>query len=226
MLRQARDNPMRALVATGDVLNLLLDDVRAQQEKGTEAPGVSLDAEALQRINLAPGDPAAASNFGLLRDGGKLTWPAAWESDALADATKELRKSLEASLQEAVGQARTGAVKPAVITRLRRDFDRLRSELAQRVDDLDAGRYIEARYYLRKLDNALKGLERPDASRYLNDSIDPAQIKTVTDLVKYMSDRDLKFGPVRPGDEWAYMALQRALASVSRAGAPQPALSF
>jgi hypothetical protein len=83
-----------------------------------------------------------------------------------------------------------------------------------------SGRYIQAKSYLKQLDAAVRLLGRDDANRYITGAfvLDPAKIKTVQDLVAFMGDKALRFAPAVPGDEAAYVALHRALASASRGG--------
>jgi hypothetical protein len=63
--------------------------------------------------------------------------------------------------------------------------------------------------------DAVKVLGRADAAQYVNGTfaLNPAHIKTVGDLIAFMAEKHLKFAPAVPGDEAAYLALQRALAS-------------
>jgi hypothetical protein len=71
--------------------------------------------------------------------------------------------------------------------------------------------YNESKRFLNDLEDALKVLERPDASSYVNGKF-AAKGATVRDLVNNMSKNGLSFAASVPGDEAAYVSLQRAMA--------------
>ncbi len=57
----------------------------------------------------------------------------------------------------------------------------------------------------------MRALGNPDVGDYFNQKF-AAKGKTTAELVKYMSDKGLKFAPATPGDEAAYRAVHQALA--------------
>jgi hypothetical protein len=55
-------------------------------------------------------------------------------------------------------------------------------------------------------------LRQPDAAGYFSPTYSP-KVKTVQELVRYMTKNDLRFAPATTGDEAAYLVFYRALAS-------------
>jgi hypothetical protein len=217
-------DPPRTEVYSGRALNVLLVElVRRQGEEGAPLPA-PLPAEVLVHVNVTTEHDAA--NAGLLRDGGPLPWPAVWREAPLREPSHEMRAALDRLLPKAITQARKGPMEEAVLDELRRAFDGLQCVLAKDGAGLAAMRHVEARRFLGQVDDALKVLEGPGAERYLGGALtlDPARVKTVADLVRFMSERGLVFAPAVSGDEEAYVVLRRALAGgVGGGEAPAPA---
>ena len=81
---------------------------------------------------------------------------------------------------------------------------------AQSEDDLwTPTMYIDARSFLRQLDEAVRALELPGAGKYLGGNYAPRG-QTVGELVEYMKANGLQFAPANAGSESAYLALYRA----------------
>src|SRR5262249_21541942 len=93
---------------------------------------------------------------------------------------------------------------------LERNVESLRTLLTAQINEMSFAKYTEAKRFLRFLEDAVKVLQQPDAGEYLNGTY-VAKGDTVKDLVKYMTDVGLRFGPAGDGDEAAYNALHRAL---------------
>jgi hypothetical protein len=69
--------------------------------------------------------------------------------------------------------------------------------------------FVEAKRFLRQLDDAIFGMEQPDAAYYLN----PLQGQTVAELAAYMKKNGIRFAPATVGCERYYVSLHRALAA-------------
>ena len=220
-LRHARHDPPATEVYAATPLNVLLADLQKGQAQGARVRPVRLAAEWLPRINVTS-EPTGGPTGGLLKDGGKLRWPLAWDSAPLQKPSQELRGALEALLAEAIAQARKGSVGADLLRELRGDAEALHHLLVANVKVLTPSEYVEANRYLGQVSDAVKVLGRADAAQYVNGTfaLNPAHIKTVGDLIAFMAEKHLKFAPAVPGDEAAYLALQRALASCDTDGGP------
>jgi hypothetical protein len=219
LLSRSRVNPTSAEVLSGQALNALLDDLRTAGA-GTDPADrpnlrLPLDERGLRHINVTRG----AGSVALLKDGGRLSWPA-----GLAGAVFQgPRDRLAARAPEAVRQgASAGRVDPGTLRQMAADVDRLRTLLRQQAKGLSFHAYTEARDFLQRLDDAVVALGRPDAADYFNGTYE-LRAQTVAGLVRQMTDRGLRFAPAAPGDEAAYAALREALAACDRAATKPPA---
>src|SRR5205823_56652 len=82
-LDRARRDPPRTEIASGRALNVLLANLSAQMANGQRGPDVPLDDGVLARINVSA---KSEGDIGLLRDEGKLRWPASLQGAAFAEA--------------------------------------------------------------------------------------------------------------------------------------------
>jgi hypothetical protein len=214
LLNRSRENPPPAEVRSGQALNALLTDLR---QVGAGADDVSrpdallpLDRAALKHINVTRG----AGNVAVLKDQGRLAWPAALAGPAY----REPRDRLTALAAEAVRRA--GRLDPADLRQMAADVAQLRALLRPN-KALSFQSFVEVRDFLDRLDEAVAALGRPDAANYFNGTYD-LTAQTVLGLVKQMADRGLRFAPAGPGDEPAYAVLREALAAADRAAAVKP----
>jgi hypothetical protein len=209
-LRQACERPEAAAVRSGAALNIILEDLMSRDRMGAAAADNSprLDAEVLAHINVVPRD--GGRDYGLLRDGGTLRWPPAWEGAPLGEPSQALRQSVQSGIREALGQGKKGRVPDAVLNQLHRDFCALEVLLDQNFQGMTPSAYIRARKYLKLLEDAQGILSRGDLA------LDPQKIHTVSELVAFMSEHGLKFAAAGDGDESAYTALHQALAKWDR----------
>jgi hypothetical protein len=200
-LAYARQNPPLTAVLDGTSLNTLLDNLKLNHAKDQRGPRIPLDEEALRKINVTT---TFGGNIGLLKNGGKLTWPDSLQGAAFA----QLRRQFDQNIIEAVNGAKAnGHVDAALFRDLDADLRSMNDALRKSVDTLSPSQYIEARRYLSLLADALKALHDQNVQNYFNRKYE-ARGKTVGDLVDYMAKEGLRFAPAVPGDGAAYQALQ------------------
>src|SRR5262249_50981505 len=72
-LQIARNNPPKTVIWSGEALNQLFRDIKDGQSHGLSGPEVPLSREVLRHINVTSG--TTYGGVGVLKDGGKLTWP-------------------------------------------------------------------------------------------------------------------------------------------------------
>jgi hypothetical protein len=217
-LDRARHNPPPTEIYSARALNDLLDHLKTVQGAGQAGPKVDLDPDMLRNVNLTGQDTRA--NIGLLKDDGKLHWPLPLQGSEFADG----RERLNRLIADAVNEAKFGnTVDPGKLRDMRAELGRLKAALQQDVGELSPSQYVEARRYLNLLDDAVKALEDPKVVNYFNQNW-VAKSKNVAELVKFMSDKGLRFAPATPGDADAYRSLYDALAAFD-ARMPQLATS-
>jgi len=173
---------------------------------------VGLDEAVLAHIRLvADGDgevgPALA-----LQD------PLPWPESLLTDDFAADRARVEAALAVAREQAAKGPVArdagKAVIDAANRMDQRITAKVRGTPGQpaWSASDAIEAGSFLEQFKNAAAVLQRRDVSGYLNGAY-AAKGRTAGELVRNMASKGLRFAPALPGDESAYGAVRRALAS-------------
>jgi hypothetical protein len=193
---------------SGAALNILLADLRDLFVQGIYAPDMALNQETLPHINVLMG--RSNGNPGLLKDAGRLSWPLVLRGP---DFQRE-RDLINFLAPRVIEQARQGRI--TNLAELADAAQSIQFRLHARIGDISAPEYIGAKSFLTQLDDAIKLLRRPDAGEYFNQTY-AARGKTVTELVQYMTQMDLRFAPAVPGDEPAYHALHQVLAAYDRA---------
>jgi hypothetical protein len=215
-LRSMNDPPVTEIYSARS-LNDLLADLRRNLSRQDEATlrtyALPLDEAALKHINVSKG----AGNLALLKNDGRLTWPVVLSGPEF----RELRERAESLTSDALKQASFGnPVDPGTIKALLADSTQLRRELRRTGGDVTPSMYIEASNYLNSLDGAIRALQQPDVSSFVNGRY-ALKSKTVPQLVKFMTNNGLQFAPAVPGDEGPYVALQQAMAAYDRSLQPQ-----
>lgn len=208
-LRRSRNDPPITEILTGQALNSLLNNLQTMQAKGVNGPQVPLDEDVLKKINVTSAQDGR--NYGLLRNDGNLSWPFALRALPPQGDSDAVRKEVQTLVKEAMTQAKNGRVDAGILAQLYDDVNKLRAMLKRNVGDLSFSQYNESKRYLNDLEEALKVLERADASSYVNGKFS-AKGQNVKELVDYMKKNGLTFAPAVAGDEAAYVALQRAMA--------------
>jgi hypothetical protein len=203
--RRALNDPPFTEILAATSLNTLLDHLKMAQGGGARGANVALDEDTLRRINVTSG---AGGNIGLLKNDGILQWPIplrAEEFNAERDAiTKALPKLVEAA-------STSGRVDASTLVETQKNLDKLNERLSDRVGDLGTSQFIESKRYVSFLNQALQAFSNVNIANYFNRKFS-AKGKTVAELVKYMSDKGIRFAPATPGDESAYRALYQGLA--------------
>jgi hypothetical protein len=204
--RRALNEPPFTEILAGSSLNTLLDQLKMAQGGGARGTNVAMDEDTLKRINVTSG---AGGNVGLLKNDGFLQWPLPLRAEEFNDERDAIAKALPKLVQEA---STNGRVDVGTLNATQKNLDKLTEKLGDKVGDLGTSQFIESRRYLSLLNQALQVLSNDDVANYFNQKFS-AKGKTVAELVKYMSDKGLRFAPATPGDEAAYRAMHQALAS-------------
>jgi hypothetical protein len=218
LLLRSRTNPGPGEVASGESLNALLVQLRRpvagiDMTSRLDVP-LPFDGIALKHINVTRG----TGNIAVLRNGGRLNWPTA----LLGSAFQQPRERLESRAAEAVRQAvRSGRVDQDTIWQMSDDVERLRQILVREAKEFIIEPYIEAKTYLRNLDDALVALQQPDAANHFTGTYE-LRATTVLALVNQMTRNALRFAPAVSGDEPFYAVLHESLAACDRAAFMQP----
>ena len=202
---QTTTNPNE--ICSGNSLNILLNDLRKWRGSKVTSNPILLGEDVLENINVT----AKNGNFGLLRNGGAFTWPAALSLHGIV--SKEDRKDIEDKAQVLVQEACSNNIPQKTLADLKKFLNGTAEKLARRVDDIPAGQYLECKRFLNHFTAACRALENGEALSYFKFRKWISGGKTIQDVVDYLVKEGLQFAAAVPGDEGAYRAIHSALAA-------------
>jgi uncharacterized protein (TIGR03000 family) len=205
-LRWARDDPPMTEIWSGVALNQLLVGIQRQLAQGVARPDVPLDPSVVQQINVIAGQ--SGGNLALIADQGRLQWPLALYTPTF----EPYKTAMDALARTAYQQARNGPVPDQTIVDLTTAVNNLQTALQNNVDNMDANTFITGQRFVNDLQTLTQTLQNPAAGNYLNGTW-TAKGATVSQLVQNMTADGLRFGAALPGQDSAYLALQRAMAA-------------
>lgn len=218
LLNRSRTTPGPGEVASGEALNALLVQLRRTIGGMSTADrhdiALPFGEVGLKHINVTRG----SGNIAIFKDHRRVNWPA-----ALTDATyQELRERLDVRAAEAVRQLTIrGSVDSHDIRQMTIDVERLRQLLQRSAMELSLQPYIEAKTFLRNLDDAIFALQQPDAANHFT-GVYELKATSVLGLVNHMTQNALRFAPALPGDEAFYSVLREILAACDPASLSPP----
>jgi hypothetical protein len=207
-LKRARHQPPVADIISAKSLNDILNHLRSDPTL-RKGPNVPIDEDVLKRINVANPTGKNAS-VGLLKDEGKLQWPAPLAVKEFEAPRLHLSRILINVVQ---GLKSSVPVEAGQISDLGSDLTQLQGLVEK--SELSPSDYIDAKGYLDQVDASVRALKDPNVSNIFNHKFNA---KNVAELVDGMKGMD--FAPAAPGDEWAYRVLQQALVSYDYAVSP------
>ncbi|HVS36335.1 MAG TPA: hypothetical protein VMS17_12265 [Gemmataceae bacterium] len=200
-LARARYEPPLDDIVSAKSLNDLLHHL-TRDPAIVKGPDVPLDEDVLKRIGVT-GPTQASAGLGLLKDNGRLRWPAGLTRhdfdaprDRLSRAMEDAAAALKASHEAAPGRS----------TDVQMDL----AQLQKLVDgsDLSPIEYIEAKDFLGRIEAAVRALQDPNVADCFSHRFNA---RNVAELVDDMKATGLDFAAAAPGDEAAYRALHQAL---------------
>jgi hypothetical protein len=210
-LRRAADDPPSTEIYAGISLNTLLKDLIKRSP--LTGPSTPVDPETLAHIHLRS---EADHGLGLLSQD-KIFWPPLLTTE-FPDKCEQVQQTLNQVKQQA---ASSRGVNPKDLLAVRRELDTMKTRIDERVKARQKqhdvvwspDNFIGAKRLLRQIDDSAATLQRnPEATFYLR----PLAAQSVSELVKYMTDKGLVFGEAMAGDERHYVSLKRALAEELR----------
>jgi hypothetical protein len=211
-LDRARISPPLSDIWSGRSLNALLRHLIAQQKEGMRGPNVPLSDDTVVHLNLTPG-----GDVRLLRDNGNLEWSEVLQREIF----KENRDKLDKLMKDAYRSLRSDKVpENATIIELQRSFRSMMDTLDTNVASLTPDEYIEASRYLSYVKDTIAALRDPNVVQFFK-SRWMANARSVTELIRFMCEKQLQFAPATPKDEAAYVALYKALIAFD-AALPRP----
>lgn len=205
-LRRLMGQPNPYELARGDTLNAMLNPLRSLSAAGGQGPPQPLNPAILRQINVAPTD---GSGVGVLRNGGKISWPLACRG--------ETQKKLDRLIPAAISATVNGSLQPEQYSAITSGIITLREEMRKKfqTDVIDSPSYIAGKRFVEDLERSVRSLQRPDAAKFF-DGTYAAHGRNVPELVAYMTDQGLQFSPASPGGEAAYRSLHSSFVGYVR----------
>jgi hypothetical protein len=202
MLNQA--NPTE--IKRGDTLNTLMPYIKAMSDQGIPGPPLPVNPSLLRQINVEGGSGLGA---GMLKDGGKLSWPLMLRG--------ETQKKIDKVLVKACSDAAAGTLEAKTYNEIANSVKKLQKEndLKYQKEQINGQSYLSCQAYLDSLAASLKVLQRPDAAKFFDGSY-TVHGSNVPEVVDNMLAEGLKFGPATTGSESAYFAMHNAFVSYTR----------
>jgi hypothetical protein len=213
-VQRASIAPPDTEIQSAKSLNDLLTNCRLIQHKGIDAPSDPLPGDLLQHINVT----SHRGNIGLLRQK-NLFVPILLRRPEFDDDRNMLVKLSQEAVQEALVKK---ASSYDACMEIQRTVDRLNEKLVKMVrsqnyaEAMTPYMYVDAKQFLRQLEDAVTVLQQKDALYFLNGTY-AAKGNTVADLVKYMVEKGLNFAPSNGGDETQYRSLFASLSKYNNA---------
>ncbi|MBI3410275.1 MAG: hypothetical protein HY040_18195 [Planctomycetes bacterium] len=218
ILRRIMTNATDVEIIKGEAQNIILPTLVRVAVRGAYGPPVPLDPEMLQHINVTGSVADGGTGVGMLKNGGaNLTWP-------MSIVDTPTQKQLAAIIPTAVTEVKTGGqLKLDTYKKMNATMDKLYDEVKKMFhkEQIDGGQYLNTTRFLDSLKGSLKILSTPSAALYFNGDYSPKG-STVRELVDYMSDKGLRFGPCNPGFEAPYFALYNAMVAYASGHGEDP----
>jgi hypothetical protein len=191
-------------VASGEVLNQVLAAVAIAEAKGGKGPSAFLPPQLLDDVRFSGG---LGDLLNLVRQSGRLQFPAAFAGPELRD----LRDALDRDLTAAAAPLLAGKpLDPMKVMKLEATFKRLEDAAAPVVRNLSFEDAIAARRFLNQFANAVRAMKGTGLTGVVNPNW-ATEGANAGDLAKHMTKYKLQFAPAPRGGEPAYLALHRAL---------------
>ncbi len=205
-LNRARNNPPAVEIWSGDALNSMLTALQSVQLRGIKGPLVPLTPDLIRHINVTTG--VTRGSTGLLKAGGKLSWPFPLRQPNFDGARAAIEKPLAAALR----QAPSGEISVTTLNDLGAGLKECQAEVDAKIVDLTPDEYVQSTRYLKELKGGYNVLKQSDVSKYFGPN-SRAEGNNVAELVAHMTANGLKFAPAVSGDEPYYTALHSAMVS-------------
>ena len=168
-LQRARHNPPKTEIWSGGALNDLLRAIQGGQSHGLTGPTVAVPSDVLKHINLTSGTTYAG--VGLLRDDGKLTWPAVLRKSTF----DQERNKVNEQFQKAVKQAHSGEVDVNLLDEIDKTLKYLQRHIDAQVEALSPSQFIQASRYTPRVKVRLPGAPAKRCGQVLQTQPDAAR---------------------------------------------------
>jgi hypothetical protein len=156
----------------------------------------------------------------LLRNQGKIAWPAKLLDLTPADEVAKVRGQIETRFLDSFTLVNGGGkADPDTMKALLKSVDQLSDMASARASTMTFAEQLEVKRYLRSLEDSINFMKQPDASEWMPGK-HKAKSKTIQELVQVMGERGVRFAPALVGSDDAYMNMHRILVRLHLEVAP------
>jgi len=145
-LRQIQNYSLPGQITSGSSLNFLLGDVAKYPNKKTALEPVMLNEAVLSQLNVTKN----TYSIGILRDGGKFSWPAAFHEMVKANKREDIEARVQSLYKEAHREGGKGRVDPNKLQDIRNEMDAIRTNLVEKVHEIHSAQYMDAKRFLQE----------------------------------------------------------------------------
>lgn len=201
--QRLRNNPTDGDIASGDALNVVLDDltdprVHSSALRLASAPIKGSVVRAIPFVNASEAVTISLNQL-VAKD---ESWPPALRGQAFAPGREAYRKAIATALKE----DEEGVISPETLRNVRQSVAKLRAQ-AQNTFAKGSDESIQAENYLRTLMGMSRMLDNPDVEQVLAE-LEKIDNTTVGQLLGFMHTFNLRFGPATtPRQEALYTEL-------------------
>jgi hypothetical protein len=193
-------------VASGEALNHILAAIVTAEAKGAKGVSAFLPPQVLDEVRFAG---PAGETLNLLRQSGRLPFPAVFDDPALQGVRAAVERDFAAAATPIVAGKPPEAAK---LTALEASLAKLEAAASPIMRDRSFQEAIAARRFLNQIAAAVRTLKGGGVTGLVN----PAWVTegtNVANLVKHMAKYKIQFGPAGAGNEPSYLALHRSLST-------------
>jgi hypothetical protein len=202
VLKRIQIASMPAEVVSGKALNILLDDIRKFPYKKAAMDPLPLNEEVVSRLNVT----GKTQGIGMLREGGKLDWPTAFDFVA-----PETRDVINRQTQRLVASALQGNVERQLLEDINSRMEDIKTRFVKMVSEMPGSNYLDGDRFLTEFQLARMGIQEGQAPVQVKFQQFVKGGKTMQEIADYMVANGLKFASAAYHDDAAYRALHSAL---------------
>jgi len=207
-LNLSRSNPEPHYIQNGFALNMLLAEIsRNQLDSSVRGAQIPIDMEMKGHLHINDSGSASGASLTYILPNGKLDWPAMMETDDFEPIRIELDK-LAAGLVTEIKEK--GKPAPTSYKKFEGTVEKLQKYLDGQVSNMSPHEFIYSNRFVSGLEKIMPLLLQRDAKKYFDGTFSP-KAESVGELVEYMLQKGLKFGPASDIDRAAYEAFYRKL---------------
>lgn len=193
-------------VASGAALNQILAAIATAESRGGKGASAFLAPQVLEEVRFAG---ATGDALNLLRQSGRLPYPAVFSTPELSD----FRDAIDREFTAMAAPALAGkAIDPAKLMKFESTLKKVETVAPAIIRDLSFEEAIATRRFLNQFANTVRSLKAGGVTGLVNPAWATEGTKTA-DLANHMAKFKLQFAAAADGTEPSYLALHRSLST-------------